>query len=137
MKKLIFLAIAISLFSCNKSVDHKAPKPNGKYKVVDFKMTDQFSKDTLAQKELASALRENEHQFEFNSSKSTINIQSDLGVKFFGDSVFQFTFNEKLLTLKSRNLKVQIPYKREGEIIRLFTDKNGIERFSILPIDAN
>jgi len=133
MKKILLLLITAFLFSCLDGKKNKLTKLDGKYSVVDFRMNQELSKDSLKQAELIKLLSNSEYKFDFLSLDQTVKIEPKFGMKYFGDSIFEYSIDNKLLILKNPSISVNLPYTYENEILRLSINKKGVELFTIIP----
>ena len=131
MKTIMLIAISFLIFSC-KPYD-KDLSLEGEYAIVDFTMTPQFAKDSIARRNIIPIITSSNNTFIFSTDNSIVKIDPKLGMKFFGDSIFQYELKDKFIALSNNDKTINIPYKNDNGIIRLLVDKKGIERFSIIP----
>ena len=82
---------------------------------------------------LIAAANEANYAFNFIDSE-TLQLSPKLGSEYFSDSVFHYKITDKTLNLASKNGDLAIPYRRDGVILNLFINKNGIDTLEITPI---
>lgn len=133
MKKIILIALSILIISCAESKKENSIKLNGKYSIVDFRMTSEFLKDSLGRKELSSILNNSKYKFNFSQVNSVVRIEPKFGMKYFGDSIFEYKIDKKFIALRTPDKKINLPYRNDNGIVRLLIDKEGVELFSIMP----
>ncbi|AEL25678.1 hypothetical protein [Cyclobacterium marinum] len=131
MKTTLLIVISFLVFSCNPY--DKDLSLEGEYAIVDFTMTPQFAKDSIARRNIIPIITSSNNTFIFSTDNSIVKIDPKLGMKFFGDSIFQYELKDKFIALSNNDKTINIPYKNDNGIIRLLVDKKGIERFSIIP----
>ena len=135
MRKIILIALSILTISCAQNKNEESIKLSGKYSIVDFRMTSEFSKDTLGRKELKSLLNNSKYKFDFSQTDSIVRIEPRFGMKYFGDSIFEYKIDNKFIALRTPDKKINLPYRNDNGIVRLLIDKNGIELFTIIPTE--
>lgn len=128
MKNLLFIILTLIIFSCNPQVEL-----NGKYQIVDFRMTQEFLKDTTGRNQLISLLDASDYKFDFSPENSTVTMEPKFGMRYFGDTLFKYTIQPKFIALNGPNSKINLEYKNDNGIIRLLVKKEDIELFSIIP----
>lgn len=131
MKTALLIIIPFLVFSCNPY--DKEFSIEGEYSIVDFTMTPEFAKDSIARKDILPIITSPNSTFIFSTDNSTVRIDPRLGMEFFGDSIYQYEMENKFIALTNNEKTINIPYKNDNGIIRLLVDKKGIERFSIIP----
>ncbi|MCF7569198.1 hypothetical protein L3X37_12615 [Sabulilitoribacter arenilitoris] len=133
MKKIIIIALSLLTIACTKIKNKESIILNGKYSIVDFRMTPEFSKDSIGKKELMTILNNSKYKFDFSEIDSIVRIDSEFGMKYFGDSIFEYKIDNKFIALKNPDKKINLPYRNDKGIIRLLVNQKGIELFSIIP----
>jgi len=73
-----------------------------------------------------------DYAFNFISSKS-LQINPKLGLAYFSDSIFKYEITDKTLYLLGKNGEHFIPYRRDGSVLNLYINKNGIDTLQIIP----
>ncbi len=81
---------------------------------------------------LISAINGIDYAFNFINSKS-LQINPKLGITYFSDSLFKYEITDKTLYLLGKNGEHYIPYRRDGSILNLYINKNGIDTLQIVP----
>ncbi|MCC1483092.1 hypothetical protein [Winogradskyella immobilis] len=133
MKKIILIIFSILTISCAKTKNEKQITLNGKYSIVDFRMTPESSKDAIDQKELIVILEGSDYKFDFSPIDGIVRIDSAFGMEYFGDSIFEYKIDSKFIALSNPDKKIHLPYRNDDGILRLLIDKKGIELFTITP----
>ncbi|WP_339903781.1 hypothetical protein [uncultured Cyclobacterium sp.] len=131
MKTTLLIVISFLVFSCNPY--DKELTLEGEYSIVDFTMTPEFAKDSIARKNILPIITSPNSTFIFSKDHSFLKIDPKFGMEFFGDSIYQYEMENKYIALTNNDKTINIPYKIDNGIIRLFIDSKGIERFSIIP----
>lgn len=157
MKQTILLAsLLLAIISCNKSTKNQPEEINerlleivkkemseqpiileGKYMTPSFQVTSEVAKDSLWFNNFSlGEILKNGVKFNFIKDKSIVEIDSELGLKYFGDSIFKYQINykTKVLLLENSNKKIELPYINDAGIIRLVINKKGLKRVTIHPI---
>ena len=127
MKNAALLLFVLFIFSCKQKV--QPVKLSGKYIVVGFKVKNDMEKNGGR---LISASSGIEYAFNFISDKS-LQINPKLGLPYFSDSVFQYEATDTTLYLLGKNGQHFIPYRRDGSVLNLYINKNGIDTLEIVP----
>jgi hypothetical protein len=131
MKTIMLIAISFLIFSC-KPYD-KDLSLEGEYAIVDFTMTPQFAKDSIARRNIIPIITSSINTFIFSTDNSIVKIDPRFGMEFFGDSIYQYEMENKFIALTNNDKTINVPFKNDNGIIRLFIKRKGIERFSIIP----
>ncbi|AKP51286.1 hypothetical protein [Cyclobacterium amurskyense] len=131
MKTTLLILISFLVFSCNPY--DKEFSIEGEYSIVDFTMTPEFAKDSISRKDILPIITSPNSTFIFSKDNSTVNIDPRFGMEFFGDSIYQYEMENKFIALTNNDKTINVPYKNDNGIIRLFIDRKGIEQFSIIP----
>lgn len=131
MKTTLLIIISFFVFSCNPY--NKEFTLEGEYSIVDFTMTPEFAKDSIARKNILPIITSPNSKFIFSKDHSFVKIDPKFGMEFFGDSIYKYEMENKFISLTNNDKTINIPYKNDNGIIRLFIDSKGIERFSIIP----
>lgn len=118
------------IFSCNYSVPNVTPNLSGKYVVVGFKVKSDMERNGGT---LIAAVNDASYAFNFIDSE-TLQLSPRLGREYFPDSVFHYKVTDTTLYMTGRNGGFVIPYRRDGPILNLFINKNGIDTLEIMPI---
>lgn len=127
MKNAALLLFALFIFSCKQKV--QTFKLSGKYIVVGFKVKNDMQKNGGR---LISATSGIDYAFNFISDKS-LQINPKLGIPYFSDSVFKYEATDTTLYLLGKNGQHFIPYRRDGSVLNLYINKNGIDTLEIVP----
>ncbi|WP_339926433.1 hypothetical protein [uncultured Cyclobacterium sp.] len=131
MKTTLLIVISFLVFSCNPY--DKEFSIEGEYSIIDFTMTPEFAKDSIARKDILPIITSPNSTFIFSKDNSTVNIDPRFGMEFFGDSIYQYEMENKFIALTNNDKTINVPFKNDNGIIRLFIDRKGIEQFSIIP----
>jgi len=131
MKTTLLIVISFLVFSCNPY--DKEFSIEGEYSIVDFTMTPEFAKDSIARKDILPIITSPNSTFIFSKDNSTVKIDPRFGMEFFGDSIYQYEMENKFIALTNNDKTINVPFKNDNGIIRLFIDRKGIEQFSIIP----
>ncbi|WOD44698.1 hypothetical protein [Hwangdonia lutea] len=157
MKQTILLAsLLLTIISCNKSTKNPPEEINerlleivkkemsgqpiildGKYMTPSFQVSPAIAKDSLwFSKFPFTEIKNNEVKFNFIKDKSIVEIDSELGLKYFGDSIFKYKINHQthVLLLENNNKKIEVPYINDAGTIRLLIKKKGLEHVTIHPV---
>lgn len=102
MKTTLLIVISFLVFSCNPY--DKDLSLEGEYAIVDFTMTPQFAKDSIARRNIIPIITSSNNTFIFSTDNSIVKIDPKLGMKFFGDSIFN-------MNLRINSLPYQIMIK--------------------------
>jgi len=127
MKNAALLLFVLFIFSCKQKT--QPVKLSGKYVVVGFKVKNDMQKNGDS---LISATSGIDYAFNFINNKS-LQINPKLGLPYFSDSVFKYEITDKTLYLLGKNGEHFIPYRRDGSILNLYINKNGIDTLQITP----
>lgn len=73
------------------------------------------------------------YAFNFTSEDAVL-INPKLGMEYFSDSVFKYRVTDTILFLSDKNSEHAIRYRRDGEILNLFINTNGIDTLQIMPV---
>ena|SRR5258706_8324979 len=130
MNRSILLLFVLFIFSCKYSAPNEVPNLSGKYVVVGFKVKSDMERNGSA---LIAATNEASYAFNFINSE-TLQLSPKFGMEYFPDSVFHYKITDKTLYLAGKNGDLIIPYRRDGIILNLFINKNGIDTLQITPI---
>lgn len=87
MKTALLIITPFLVFSCNPY--DKEFSIEGEYSIVDFTMTPEFAKDSFARKNILPIITSPNSTFIFSTDNSIVKIDPKLGMKFFGNSIFQ------------------------------------------------
>ena len=127
MKKAALLLFVPVIFSCNQKT--QPVKLSGKYVVVGFKVKNDMGKNGGR---LIAATSGINYAFNFIDDKS-LQINPKLGLPYFSDSVFKYELTDTTLYLLGKNGQHFIPYRRDGIILNLYINKNGIDTLELTP----
>ncbi|HTD99606.1 MAG TPA: hypothetical protein VK668_09970 [Mucilaginibacter sp.] len=127
MKNIALLLFVLFTFSCKQKA--QPVKLSGKYVVVGFKVKNDMQKNGSR---LISVTNGIDYAFNFISSKS-LQINPKLGLAYFSDSIFKYEITDKTLYLLGKNGEHFIPYRRDGSVLNLYINKNGIDTLQIIP----
>ncbi|AGA78128.1 hypothetical protein [Echinicola vietnamensis] len=135
MKAIIIVMLSLLVVSCKQSKTGESQiKLDGKYSVVDYRMTPEFIHDTVGRDKLMAILKSSTYKFDFSNKNSIVRIDPQFGMEYFGDSVFEYRIEHKFIALRNPDMKVNVPFRNDNGIIRLLIDQKGIEHFSIIPV---
>ena len=127
MKNAAFLLFVLFIFSCKQKA--QPVKLSGKYVVVGFKVKNDMEKNGGR---LIAATSGINYAFNFIDNKS-LQINPKLGLPYFSDSVFKYEATDTTLYLSGKNGEHLIPYRRDGSILNLYINKNGIDTLELIP----
>ena len=82
---------------------------------------------------LIAAANDTNYAFNFIDSE-TLQLSPRLGREYFPDSVFHYELTDTTLYMNFNNGGFVIPYRRDGPILNLFINKNGIDTLEIMPV---
>jgi hypothetical protein len=136
MKSINIIALFFLVISCSQTEKEKTIELNGKYSIADFRMTPEFLKDSIGRNELMTILKNSKYKFDFSELDSIVRIEPKFGMKYFGDSIFEYKTDNKFIALRNPDKKLNVPYRNDNGIIRLLVKQKGIEHFSITPIKS-
>ncbi|GGF50188.1 hypothetical protein [Echinicola rosea] len=135
MKAIIIVTLSLLMVSCKQSKTGRSQiKLDGKYSVVDYRMTPEFIHDTVGRDKLMAILKGSTYKFDFSNKNSIVRIDPQFGMEYFGDSVFEYRIDHKFMALRSPDNKINLPYRNDNGILRLLIHKKGIKHFSIIPV---
>ena len=127
MKNAALLLFVLFIFSCKQKA--QPVKLSGKYVVVGFKVKNDMEKNGGS---LIAATSGIDYAFNFIDDKS-LQINPKLGLPYFSDSVFKYEVTDTTLYLLGENGQHFIPYRRDGIILNLYINKNGIDTLELTP----
>lgn len=130
MKKSVLLLLVIFFFSCKQHLDTKLPRLLGKYTVVGFKVKTDMDKDGGR---LIAVTDGQSYAFNFINDNA-LRLNPKLGMEYFSDSVFKYKRTDTTLLLSGKNGDFVIPYRRDGDVLNLFINTNGIDTLQIIPV---
>ncbi len=131
MNKILLLTCITLLFAaCNAKRTDEPVKLQGKYAAVGFKVKDSMEKNGG---KLVSKIQRNDFAFNFLNDEA-LQITPDLGAYLFSDSIFKYKITDKTLFLTAEHRSYAIPYNRNGNILNLYVNKNGIDTLQISPL---
>ncbi|MCR8556552.1 hypothetical protein KXD93_02805 [Mucilaginibacter sp. BJC16-A38] len=82
---------------------------------------------------LVAATDGESYAFNFTSDHSLL-LNPKLAKAYFSDSVYQYRITDTVLYLSDKNNEHRIPYRRDGGILNLFINSNGIDTLQIIPV---
>ena len=127
MKNAALLLFVPFIFSCKQKA--QPVKLSGKYVVVGFKVKNDMQKNGGR---LIAATSGIDYAFNFVDDKS-LRINPKLGLPYFSDSVFKYEITDTTLYLLGKNGQHFMPYRRDGIILNLYINKNGIDTLQLAP----
>jgi hypothetical protein len=131
MKNIMLLLVpALLILSCNQQPSGAIEKLTGKYAVLGFKVKSDMDKNGG---KLIHILDKKREVFEFRSDGEVI-IGTELGETYFSGTNFRYELTGKTLSLYGHYSDRVIPYRRDGEILNLCINSNGIDTLQIAPV---
>jgi len=82
-------------------------------------------------KEYANDIFSYDYVFDFNG-KDTVRMNPVFGIKYFGDTVFKYTFIKDMLVLTNGEKEFKVPTVYDEGLFRLTINRNEIEGISIV-----
>jgi hypothetical protein len=73
------------------------------------------------------------YAFNFTSDNAVL-LNPKLGKAYFSDSVFKYRVTDTVLFLSDKTSEHAIRYRRDGEILNLHINSNGIDTLQIMPV---
>ncbi|WP_435413842.1 hypothetical protein [Polaribacter aestuariivivens] len=148
MKKIALTTLLIIIISCSKKVEVKSKEfneryleivkkemtkelidLNGKYSIVSIQALPEVPRDSLDS--YFALLKTDGYKFNFSKKESTVKLSSEFGMKFFGDTIFDYKIEDKFISLKNKNKNLEMPYINDAGIMRFILDKYGIKNITI------
>lgn len=129
MKNTLLFLLALLVFSCKQKTSGDIAKLSGKYSVAGFKVKTDMEKNGG---KLVSILNKSKDAFDFNG-KDSVTISSELGETYFSGTKFRYELTSKALYLFGKSGDRTIPYRRDGDILNLYINSNGIDTLQVLP----
>lgn len=126
MRKQIIIVLALALITNYACTEKKLPELKGEYVIGGFKMQPNTNFDSLNK-----VLDFGKVPFNFLDNDTVI-LSSEVGNKFFGDSIFKYELTDKFLTLTNNNKKIELEYINDVLIFRINVNDKDFTRLDLV-----